>query len=103
MNFFNAIGLLGAFIGGYAYLPQIRHLIKEQCSAGISPRAYGLWTLSSGLLLINAISISSIVFVVLGFIQLSATFIILLFSNRNKGHVCATHVHGEDPLKNKLI
>jgi hypothetical protein len=29
------IGLSGASLAGYAYLPQIRHLVCERCSAGI--------------------------------------------------------------------
>jgi uncharacterized protein with PQ loop repeat len=36
------IGLTGALIAGYAYLPQIRHLTKEHCSAGISRNAFAL-------------------------------------------------------------
>jgi hypothetical protein len=33
------IGLNGASLAGYAHLPQITHLIRQQCSAGISRRA----------------------------------------------------------------
>ena len=92
------LGLLGALLGGYAYVPQIHHLIKEKCSAGLSSRAYRLWTLSSTLILINALYINSIVFTLLGTIQLSSSIVILVFSTRNKGHVCESHLHGKDPL-----
>ena len=34
------IGLSGALLAGYAYLPQIRHLIHERCSAGIFFRRF---------------------------------------------------------------
>jgi uncharacterized protein with PQ loop repeat len=50
----DVIGLTGAAIAGYAYLPQIIHLIKERCSAGISRTAFALWFLSSVLVTINA-------------------------------------------------
>lgn len=92
------LGLMGALIGGYAYLPQIRHLIKEKCSAGISRGAFRLWTLSSTLVLINALYIGSAVFTLLGVIQLSASIIILVFSTRNKDHLCESHLFGKDPL-----
>lgn len=92
------LGFLGALIGGYAYLPQITHLIKEQCSAGISPKAFGLWTLSSTLILINALYIAAPVFIFLSAIQLTASLTILLFSIRNKDHICLSHLHGKDPL-----
>lgn len=98
MNIFNMTGLLGAFIGGYAYLPQIHHLIQEKCTAGLSPGAFKLWTLSSALLLSNAIYIHSVVFIVLGIIQLTATITILSFSIRNKGHVCEPHALGHKVL-----
>jgi uncharacterized protein with PQ loop repeat len=92
------LGLLGALIGGYAYLPQIHHLIKEKCSAGISPAAFRLWTLSSSLILINALYIGSVVFMLLGIIQLLASITILIFSTKNKMHICESYLLGKDPL-----
>jgi uncharacterized protein with PQ loop repeat len=93
MNGPNLIGLSGALIAGYAYLPQIRHLIKEQCSAGISRGAFALWLISSVLVTINAIYIQSIVFVVLGAIQICSTGIICLYSTRYKDQLCPFHAH----------
>lgn len=93
-----AFGFLGAVIGGYAYLPQINHLIKEKCSAGISPRAFTIWSFSSALVLVNAIYIRSAVFILICTIQLVSSLVILTFGIRNKDHVCASHLRGEDPL-----
>lgn len=70
------IGMFGAILAGVAYLPQITHLIKEHCSAGISRRAYMLWLISSGAILVHAIAITAIVFIVLSGLQLVATFLI---------------------------
>ncbi|MDE2026732.1 MAG: hypothetical protein KGJ07_09675, partial [Patescibacteria group bacterium] len=70
------IGMFGAILAGVAYLPQITHLIKEHCSAGISRRAYVLWLISSAAILVHAIAITAIVFIVLLGLQLVATFLI---------------------------
>jgi hypothetical protein len=70
------IGLSGALIAGYAHLPQIRHLTKEHCSAGISRSAFALWFLASILVTINALFIHAVVFVALGIIQISSTGVI---------------------------
>ncbi|MBP7018635.1 PQ-loop repeat-containing protein [Candidatus Saccharibacteria bacterium] len=91
-NIVNSLGFIGAVIGGYAYLPQIRHLVRERCSAGISPRAFSLWTLSSLLVLINALYLRASVFIFICLIQLTASITILLFSLKTKGQVCASHM-----------
>lgn len=89
------IGLAGALIAGYAYVPQISHLIRERCSAGISRRAFALWFLASVLVTINAVFIQSVVFTVLGVIQISSTAVICVFSTRYQGQVCSAHASGE--------
>ena len=85
------IGMVGALIAAYAYYPQIRHLIQEHCSAGISGRAYALWFVSSLLVTINAIYIHAIVFILLGIVQITATGVIYLFAKRYTGQVCDYH------------
>jgi uncharacterized protein with PQ loop repeat len=85
------IGLSGASLAGYAYLPQIRHLIHEQCSAGISRGAFSLWLLASVLMTIHAVLLPAVVFMVLGGIQIGAIGVILFFSARYRGLVCPTH------------
>lgn len=92
MAIIKIIGLFGAILAGIAYLPQITHLIKEHCSAGISKRAYALWLIASLAILINAIAIASVVFILLSGLQLIATFLVLFFSEKYKG-TCAFHAH----------
>jgi uncharacterized protein with PQ loop repeat len=90
----NLIGLTGALIAGYAYLPQIRHLTREHCAAGISRRAFALWFFSSVLVTINAFFIQSVVFIVLGIVQISSTAVIYIFSTRYQGQLCPYHAGG---------
>jgi uncharacterized protein with PQ loop repeat len=97
-NIVKALGFAGALIGGYAYVPQILHLVKEKCSAGISRGAFMLWTFSSSLVLINAVYLGSPVFIFLCTMQLTASFTILLLSIRSNGHVCQSHIHVEKLL-----
>jgi uncharacterized protein with PQ loop repeat len=92
MNGPNLLGMTGALIAGYAYLPQITHIIKEKCSAGISRSAFALWFVSSILVTINAIYIHSLVFTLLGVIQIGSTGIIFFYSSRYKGEYCPSHV-----------
>jgi uncharacterized protein with PQ loop repeat len=91
MNGPNLIGLTGAVISGCAYIPQIIHLIKERCSAGLSRNAFALWFISSILITINALYIHAVVFIILGFIQMLSTAIIFLYTMRYKGQVCIFH------------
>jgi uncharacterized protein with PQ loop repeat len=85
------IGLSGASLAGYAYLPQIRHLIQEQCSAGISRGAFMIWLLASALMTIHAVLLPSLVFIALGAIQIAAISTILFYSARFRGQVCGFH------------
>jgi len=92
MNGPNLIGLTGAVIAGSAYLPQIKHLIQEQCSAGISRSAFALWFISSILVTINAVYIKAAVFIFLGIVQILSTAIIFAYSTKYKGQVCPFHL-----------
>lgn len=91
------IGVGGASLAGYAYLPQIAHLIRERCSAGISRRAFALWFTASILITIHAVLIPAMVFILLGVIQIAATATILIYSARYRGLVCSFHALGESP------
>ena len=85
------IGLTGASLAGYAYLPQITHLIREQCSAGISRSAFTIWLLASFLMTVHAILLPAVVFIALGAIQIVAITTILVYSAHYRGLVCPTH------------
>lgn len=95
------IGLTGASLAGYAYLPQITHLFREQCSAGISRSAFAIWLLASILMTVHAVLLPALVFIALGAIQIVAITTILVYSARYRGLVCPTHAMGpaHDPLQ----
>ena len=94
------LGLSGASLAGYAYLPQIRHLIRERCSAGISRSAFSLWLLASVLMTIHALLLPALVFIVLGAIQIGAISVILVYSARYRGLVCP--IHARSPAQDSL-
>jgi uncharacterized protein with PQ loop repeat len=91
MNGPNMLGLAGALLAGYAYIPQITHLIKERCTAGLSRSAFSLWLISSVLVTINAIFIESVVFIILGSVQIVSTGIIFAFTTRYRDQICEYH------------
>jgi uncharacterized protein with PQ loop repeat len=91
MNMADYIGLTGAIIAGVAYIPQIKHLITQKCSAGISRDAFGLWFVSSIFVMINAIYTHAIAFIVLGTVQIISTALIVFYSTKYKGQVCEFH------------
>jgi uncharacterized protein with PQ loop repeat len=76
-------------IGGY--IPQIVHLIKERCTAGISIPAFALWCVASFLFLIHAAMIRDSVFVGVQIVNLAAGGLIVVFCKRYKGEVCPFH------------
>jgi uncharacterized protein with PQ loop repeat len=94
------IGLSGASLAGYAYLPQIRHLIQARCSAGISRNAFSLWLFASILMTIHAVLLPALVFIVLGTIQIGAISVILVYSARYRGLVCPSHAR--NPARDSL-
>jgi uncharacterized protein with PQ loop repeat len=91
MEWNQLIGFLGTAVAAVAYLPQIIHLIKERCSAGISLKTYTLWIASSLLMLINAVSIKSAVFIVFQIANLVAISVILFYGKKYQGDRCPTH------------
>ena len=85
-------GFIGAGLAGAAYIPQISHLIRARCSAGISQLAFEIWLLASVLTTARAIAIHAGVFIVLGGIQILATTLIMLFAARYKDTPCPGHL-----------
>ena len=84
-------GFIGAGLAGAAYVPQIFHLIRARCSAGISQLAFGVWLLSSLLITARAVAIGAGVFIVLGAIQIVATALIVVCAARYKNTPCPVH------------
>jgi len=85
------LGFAGTALVIVAYLPQIIHLTKEGCTAGISIGAYISWATASALLLAYAIGQQDIVFIALQTYQLLAASLILFFSYKNRGQNCDLH------------
>ena len=88
-------GFVGAGLAGAAYVPQLSHLIRARCSAGISRLAFGVWLVASVLVTARAIAIHAGVFIVLGGIQIVATALITLFAARYKDTPCPSHLPGQ--------
>jgi uncharacterized protein with PQ loop repeat len=85
-------GFAGAGLAGAAYVPQISHLIRARCSAGISRLAFEIWLLASLLTTTRAIAIHAGVFIVLGGIQIVATTLITFYVARYKDTRCPIHL-----------
>jgi PQ loop repeat len=92
-------GFVGAGLAGAAYVPQISHLIRARCSAGISRLAFGVWLLASVLVTAHAIAIHAAVFIVLGGIQIVATALIMLYAARYKDAPCPFHLPRQSTAK----
>ncbi len=84
-------GFIGVGLAGAAYVPQITHLIRAHCSAGISRIAFGAWLVSSLLVTTRAVAIRANVFVVLGAVQILATAIICVYARIYENSFCDLH------------
>jgi lipid-A-disaccharide synthase-like uncharacterized protein len=90
---FEALGVLGIAISVAAYLPQVVHLAREHCSAGVSGRAWTMWLTSSLLILALAFHRHDAVFILLQLSTLASATVILFLVHRYRGMVCAFHAH----------
>jgi len=92
-SLFETLGIVGIAISVLAYVPQVVHLGREHCSAGISRRAWAMW-LASGLLVGTlAVSRRDPVFILLQIANLTSTAVILFLSWRFRGMACAVHAY----------
>ncbi|MGH2676240.1 MAG: PQ-loop repeat-containing protein [Actinomycetota bacterium] len=85
---------LGVGLAGAAYVPQIWHLVRAHCSAGISRVAFCLWLGASLLVTTHAIATRAAVFIVLGGVQIVATTAILLYATKYASSYCGGHEPG---------
>ena len=79
------------------YIPQIVHLIKERCTAGISISAFSLWCTASFLFLVHA---GDAVFVGAQAVNLVAGGLIVGFCKRYEGEVCPFHRDAYSTFRN---
>jgi hypothetical protein len=90
-------GFVGAGLAGAAYVPQISHLVRAHCSAGISRLAFAVWLVASVLTMARALAIGAGVFIALGGIQIVATTLIMVLAARYKDTPCPSHLPSHRP------
>jgi lipid-A-disaccharide synthase-like uncharacterized protein len=90
---FEIVGAAGIAISMLAYLPQVVHLAKEHCSAGVSSRAWVMWLISSLLIGSLALHRHDPVFILLQVSSLASAAVILFLAHRYRGLACEAHLH----------
>lgn len=85
-------GFIGAGLAGAAYVPQIWHLVRVRCSAGVSLLAFWVWLGASLLVLTHAIAMRAAVFIFLGAVQTAATTLILIYATKYRSSYCVGHL-----------
>lgn len=90
---FDILGVIGIAISIAAYVPQVIHLAREHCSAGVSSRAWVMWLAGSLLVGLLAVRRGDPVFILLQLSSLTSAAGILLLARRYKGMACQTHAH----------
>jgi hypothetical protein len=88
---------LGIGLAAAAYLPQILHLSRAHCSAGISRAAFSMWFLAALLVTSHAVATDARVFIALGLVQIISTAIVLVYATRYASSYCAGHEPGRLP------
>jgi hypothetical protein len=87
-------GFIGVGLAGAAYVPQIWHLLRVHCSAGISRFAFCLWLGASLLVTTHAMATGAHIFILLGGVQIVATTVILLYATKYASSSCGSHGPG---------
>lgn len=85
------LGFVGTGLVIVGYAPQVAHMVKARCTAGISIPAFVLWSCASFLFLIHAMLIGDAVFVGVQLVNLVAGGFIVWFCKRHEGQVCPSH------------
>jgi lipid-A-disaccharide synthase-like uncharacterized protein len=85
------LGFLGTVTVAIGYLPQIRHLARERCSAGVSVVAWQIWLLASLLIFSHALQMVDLVFIVLQGVHIVAIVSIIFLARRYRGLTCTFH------------
>ena len=91
MTMSQALGALATGLVIAGYVPQIVHLIRERCTAGISLLAFSVWCVAALLFLIHAVMIDDAVFISVQAVNLVAGGVIVWFAKRYEGQVCPFH------------
>jgi lipid-A-disaccharide synthase-like uncharacterized protein len=94
---FETLGVAGIAISMLAYMPQVVHLAREHCSAGVSRRAWAMWLVSSLLVGTLAVQRGDLVFILLQISSLTSAAVILTLAQRYRGMVCEVHALRPQP------
>ena len=90
---YDILGIIGIAISVAAYVPQVVHLAREHCSAGVSSRAWAMWLLSGLLVGLVAFRRGDVVFILLQLSSFTSAAMILLLARKYKGMACESHAH----------
>ena len=90
---FEILGIVGIAISVMAYVPQVVHLGRAHCSAGVSSRAWAMWLVSCLLVGSLAVHRRDPVFILLQVSTLISAAVILFLARRYRGVACETHAH----------
>jgi hypothetical protein len=78
----------GVGLAGDAYAPQIWHLVRVHCSAGISRFAFRVWLGAARLVTTHDVATRAVVFILLGGLKIVATTVILLYGSKYASFYC---------------
>jgi uncharacterized protein with PQ loop repeat len=84
-------GFVGTIVMAIAYVPQIVHLARERCSAGVSLPAWLLWLAGSVLICTHAFVVRDVVFLTLQAVNIVAMLSVIVLSRRYANMICASH------------
>jgi len=85
---FEVLGYIGTILTIVAYVPQMRHIVTEHCSGGVSMRSWLIWLVATVSLLIYAATSKDLVFITLEAVSLVAIVIILIMIRLYGKRVC---------------
>jgi len=85
------LGFAGVVLGFVGYMPQVVHLVRRRCSAGISVHAYLIWLSAAVLLLTHALLIYDGVFIVLQAFGSVLDVAVLFLAIKYRGTTCHDH------------
>lgn len=100
---FEIFGIVGIAISMLAYIPQVVHLVREHCSAGVSGRAWMMWVVSGVLVGALALHRRDPVFIMLQVSNLTSTAAIAFLAYRYRARVCDQHVDAIRSGKRALV
>ena len=91
------IGFIGTLLSVSAYFPQMRHIVKEHCSGGVSVRSWSVWLIASILLFSYAVTTEDLVFKTLQTFHVLAMITMIGLTLHYKPQVC----HSKESLMKK--